>query len=515
MNKDVKLMSPFKTMLITIGELPTAYIESMSYYEGLCYLVNYLCNNVIPALNQNGEAVKELQDKFIELQNYVNNYFDNLDVQEEINNKLDEMAEQGELTSIILAALQLNSLLMFDTISDLKAAENLIKGNFCETAGSLTLIDGLTNLYKIVDKEDYMIIDDEYIVGLDNYPDLVAYRLSNYYIEAVDNKVGELIELETEEKYNTVLAINEVLGKTDTNSTNIGDLAELDTSDKTSIVNAINENVTNIESKMSSYGNYKDQFYYYVDGINGDDDNDGLTSANAFKTLDKFFSLLNTTSSDIRCYILTAGTYKLNHSQVLNSNIHIVGESGSRNDIIITTDEAEMVFYGGHINFKNVTWNMPYNYFDNALISLDNCILTQPLRAYGGGVEIKNSTFNQLRLSWSKGVLQNVVIDGQDKTNNAIQVDSCSELTCFDGLTISALSNSNNYGVIGCYRGTLHLVGTITDNSHTNDYYNGIVGNHMLVDSTATVISDFNSIGSHGNDLGHALVWTNSQNLPI
>ena len=80
MNNEVKFLSPFKRMCITIGNLPTAYIESMSYYEGLTFLVNYLANNVIPAVNTNSEAVKELQEKYIELKNYVDNYFENLDV---------------------------------------------------------------------------------------------------------------------------------------------------------------------------------------------------------------------------------------------------------------------------------------------------------------------------------------------------------------------------------------------------------------------------------------------------
>ena len=94
MNNEIKYVSPFKKLCITVGNLPTAYIESMSYYEGLTFLVNYISNNVIPALNNNGEVVNELQD-------FVENYFENLDVQEEINKKLDEMAESGELTILI------------------------------------------------------------------------------------------------------------------------------------------------------------------------------------------------------------------------------------------------------------------------------------------------------------------------------------------------------------------------------------------------------------------------------
>lgn len=93
--------SPFRHFITTIGNLPTSFTESMSYYEMLAWFCDYLQNTVIPAINNNAEAVKELQDLYIELHDYVENYFENLDVQEEINNKLDAMAESGELTELI------------------------------------------------------------------------------------------------------------------------------------------------------------------------------------------------------------------------------------------------------------------------------------------------------------------------------------------------------------------------------------------------------------------------------
>ncbi|MBO7712814.1 MAG: hypothetical protein J6S85_04540 [Methanobrevibacter sp.] len=94
MNNEIKTISPFKNFCMTIGNLPTSYLESMSYYETLCWLIKYLENTIKPAVNQNAEALKELQE-------YVSNYFDNLDVTDEINAKLDDMAESGELAEII------------------------------------------------------------------------------------------------------------------------------------------------------------------------------------------------------------------------------------------------------------------------------------------------------------------------------------------------------------------------------------------------------------------------------
>ena len=107
MNEEIKektqTLAPFTKLCMTIGQLPTSYIESMSYYEQLIWFTKFLQDQVIPAVNQNAAAVEELQGYYLELQNYVNNYFENLDVQEEINNKLDEMAIDGRLTDLIKA----------------------------------------------------------------------------------------------------------------------------------------------------------------------------------------------------------------------------------------------------------------------------------------------------------------------------------------------------------------------------------------------------------------------------
>ena len=93
--------SPFKNMVMTVGNLPTSFVASMSYYEALAWLCNYLETEVIPTVNNNSEVSKELQTKFVELKNYVEHYFDNLDLQDEVNNKLDEMALDGTLAEII------------------------------------------------------------------------------------------------------------------------------------------------------------------------------------------------------------------------------------------------------------------------------------------------------------------------------------------------------------------------------------------------------------------------------
>lgn len=80
--------------------LPLVYDDSLSYYELLCKVVNYL-NDVISNVDGLKVDIDKLLKAYNELQDYVNNYFDNLDVQEEINKKLDQMVEDGTLAWII------------------------------------------------------------------------------------------------------------------------------------------------------------------------------------------------------------------------------------------------------------------------------------------------------------------------------------------------------------------------------------------------------------------------------
>ena len=123
MNNDLRPINTipnFKRFCMTIGELPTSYLETMSYYEMLVWFSEYMKNTIIPTINNNGLAVEELQNKYIELKSYVDNYFDNLDVQQEINNKLDEMAQDGSLQVIIDQFLKINSILTFINVEEMK-----------------------------------------------------------------------------------------------------------------------------------------------------------------------------------------------------------------------------------------------------------------------------------------------------------------------------------------------------------------------------------------------------------
>lgn len=94
-------LQPITKFIYTLGVLPTSYLMSMTFQEQVTWLCNYIMQTIIPNLNENTEAVQELQQLYKDLQDYVNDYFDNLDVQDEINNKLDAMVTAGTFTEII------------------------------------------------------------------------------------------------------------------------------------------------------------------------------------------------------------------------------------------------------------------------------------------------------------------------------------------------------------------------------------------------------------------------------
>lgn len=182
MMKNINPISPF--VLFCQKVIPLAYDESMSYYECLCALVEHIkeMDNVV---NNNSDAIKKLQE-------YVDNYFKNLDIQDEVNTKLDEMAESGELTDIIAQYLQLAGILAFNTLNDLKNAENLNNGSFTKIYGKVTYNDGYGAFYKIRQLINTDVIDNDNLVALTNYPTLVAEKIKNQELINTNNTINSV-----------------------------------------------------------------------------------------------------------------------------------------------------------------------------------------------------------------------------------------------------------------------------------------------------------------------------------
>lgn len=165
---DIKTLKPFTRFICTIGELPTSYVVSMSYEEQLLWLCNYLEKTVIPTLNNNSLATQELQERFIELKEYIDTYFDNLDIQEEVDNKLDEMYENGQLQSLIEEFIELSVTFTYNTVAEMKEASNLVAGSFIKTNGFYSYNDGGGAYYKVREIINTDVIDNILLFALED-----------------------------------------------------------------------------------------------------------------------------------------------------------------------------------------------------------------------------------------------------------------------------------------------------------------------------------------------------------
>ena len=209
--EEVVDMSPFKKMVMTIGTLPTAYTESMTYYEALSFFVSQL-DQLIKVVDQNAEATKELQSLFIELKNYVDNYFDNLDVQEEINNKLDDMAEHGELASIIAQFLELSPVFGYNTIANMAAAENLTSGCIVKVLGKTDPDTGDGSFYRIRNKTVDDTPDGENLVAITNDSSIIAQIIPNYYYNQLAPTVANNAAFVSRANHRKVIVIGDSYG---------------------------------------------------------------------------------------------------------------------------------------------------------------------------------------------------------------------------------------------------------------------------------------------------------------
>ena len=196
---NVETLRPFTRFCVTIGALPTSYMLSLTYEEQVLWFCKFLQDTVIPALNNNGEAVAELQALYVELKNYVDNYFKNLDVQEEINNKLDEMVQDGTLAQIINDQI-FNELNNKVTALEKRKIYDYLASDYetiQEAIDAATANNSILYIDKNINEENTSILATCSLIGINN-PKIKCFHISiensninieNLDITAYDTKV--------------------------------------------------------------------------------------------------------------------------------------------------------------------------------------------------------------------------------------------------------------------------------------------------------------------------------------
>ena len=207
-----KKLTPFKFWCQKV--LPTAYDDSLSYYEYLCKLNEYL-NEVIEQINTLTEAEenfqedlsqqwedyktglndewleyktglteewntyqRELTEAWLETKGYIDHYFDNLDVQTEINNKLDTMVLNGTMSALIEGVISddipttvtawltehvdpVGSAVVVDNTLTISGAAADAKA----TGDAINNVDVRSQFSNLFDLNDYLLAKDAYFNG--------------------------------------------------------------------------------------------------------------------------------------------------------------------------------------------------------------------------------------------------------------------------------------------------------------------------------------------------------------
>lgn len=179
-------LTPFKWFVLENFPFIEADFDALTEWQLFCKLGKEI-NKIITSENTLGTQVESVTNAFIKLQNYVNNYFNNLDVQEEINTKLNEMAQDGTLAQIINEQIfnELNQKIeqTNERINDIN--ESTL--NHIVTTLPETLVNN--NQYEHIITENELNIDDlpvSYFENLEN-----AIKLTN------ENTENDLLKVAT------------------------------------------------------------------------------------------------------------------------------------------------------------------------------------------------------------------------------------------------------------------------------------------------------------------------------
>ena len=150
----------------------TTYIQGASDYEIMANLVQ-LYNTMAKGYNDVQKLSTDTATAFTQLQSFVNEYFKNLDVQQEINNKLNSMQTDGSLATVLNKALS-------STVQD--ATYNWLKQNITPT-GSMAAVDASLSIKGAG--------ADAKVTG-DRLDELSTSKTSNAYTASIDKRVEEL-----------------------------------------------------------------------------------------------------------------------------------------------------------------------------------------------------------------------------------------------------------------------------------------------------------------------------------
>ena len=210
---------------------------------------------------------------------------------------------------------------------------------------------------------------------------------------------------------------------------------------------------------LPDYHVLPESYRFYVDGTNGSDDNDGSQSA-PFRTLDRFFKLADTLRCDIRCYIVSAGTYDITSNSFTSIAVHITATvagvvirfTGHNKD----ASTYSTAFYNCHCNFQGTAGapltfigiqDSSYWYTDGGAHWFKYCNFNMKTVFYGSGCLLEHCSVNQLESYWSTLKLSQDSFNQNSKSVATVIAKECDISISGANSSIGALSGTPSHAL--------------------------------------------------------------------
>lgn len=188
-------------------------------------------------------------------------------------------------------------------------------------------------------------------------------------------------------------------------------------------------------------------YRYYVDGVNGNDDNDGLTPETAHKTLAPMLGDINNGYNMIRAYLISAGTYEMPGEIFANLNFHITANVPGC--VINFTNTSDVTFYQCLCNFQgtengNLTMTGAAIHFANGNVYTRYCdVKNQEFRIFGGVLHAYHMGVCLMKLTCATAYVDYLtVLEYADSRTKASPVEAKASHIWMDGdLVLPATNN--------------------------------------------------------------------------
>lgn len=434
-----------------------------AFYDKESGTVLQQISRMYPKINELIKSNNKIASEFVTLQKYVHDYFDNLDVQDEINHKLDDMADSGELAEIISIYLNSNAILAYNTVAGMASAENLQDGSFAKTYGKLAYNDGNGKFYKIRELLETDVIDGFTKVALHD-PTLVAEMMYDNTINSIESEIAKLDNI-TDYKYI---------------------VASDGSGDYTSVTDAV-ANASDGDAIFIKNGSYNNEVV------------DARTKTIILVGESRYGVNIRNSYDDY-----SRAPLMISKGLVKNLSIQQTGNSSSPHSYAIHSDYANLA--GGILHIENVSMQSASNagigigLKPNSVIVLDNCdikgvtgIFAHPDNAYGGQAQnlwVRNcqvtGTTNGISLQGVGTIASNSATLLIQNTNVAINTPNPNNYLVYSTYTDSefnfniANGSSNNYPGVFNYNSLplteplpIKSIGTTT-HQQVNEIYIGV-----------------------------------------